>query len=104
MSDLTDQPKPATRPVVLLLFAIAVVASAGLIGNLATILASTAFEEGSPQRMRLLFAMSSSLTCASVFVGASPRNWRRHSRAARSISDFTQPPTLALRGWPVGAT
>ena len=37
MSDLTDQPKPATRPVVLLLFAIAVVASAGLIGNLATI-------------------------------------------------------------------
>ena len=37
MSDLTDQPKPATRPVVLRLFAIAVVASAGLIGNLATI-------------------------------------------------------------------
>lgn len=37
MSDLTDQPKPATRPVVLLLFALAVVASAGLIGNLATI-------------------------------------------------------------------
>ena len=37
MSDLTDQPKPATRPLVLLLFAIAVVASAGLIGNLATI-------------------------------------------------------------------
>ena len=37
MSELTDQPKPATRPVVLLLFAIAVVASAGLIGNLATI-------------------------------------------------------------------
>jgi benzodiazapine receptor len=37
MSDLTDQPKPATRPVVLLLFAIAVVASAGLIDNLATI-------------------------------------------------------------------
>jgi tryptophan-rich sensory protein len=37
MSDLTDQPKPATRPVVLLLFAVAVVASAGLIGNLATI-------------------------------------------------------------------
>ena len=37
MSDLTEQPKPATRPVVLLLFAIAVVASAGLIGNLATI-------------------------------------------------------------------
>lgn len=37
MTDPTDLPKPATRPVLLLLFALAVVASAGLIGNLATI-------------------------------------------------------------------
>jgi tryptophan-rich sensory protein len=37
MTDPTDLPKPATRPVLLLLLAVAVVASAGLIGNLATI-------------------------------------------------------------------
>jgi tryptophan-rich sensory protein len=37
MTDPTEVSKPTTRPVLLLMFAVAVVASAGLIGNLATI-------------------------------------------------------------------
>ena len=59
---------------------------------------------GSPQRTRLLLAMSASVTSLSSRTWASPRNWRCHSAMARFSSAAAHCATLGDSGVPVGET
>src|SRR5580765_3486853 len=59
---------------------------------------------GSPQRMRLLLAMSTSVMAVSSFTGTSPRNWRRHSRVAADMAVEVDWPIWSFMDWAVGRT
>src|SRR5262245_55293065 len=73
-------------------------------GSLSAIFASTLLLDGSPQRMRLLDAMSASVSAVSVVVRASPRYcWRQWSIAC-CISLAAQEPTFSFSAGPVGFT